>query len=430
MNNEENLDQAAINELLATANKELSGLDVQGPEIPAPEEPAVTEEVAATEEPIAPIATPAVARFRKIFSSFPLKRIIDYLTQKKYLLFIILIALAMVFGAFFGYKKLVHTSLAQTPLETIIHQGITFEEKNFVIYAGRGDKVIVNAFLAAGMPVDVVRTTDGWSPLMAASFFKKTEIVQLLLEKEASVNLQDLYGKTPLMQASAMGAEDIVVMLLAYGADPNIQDKNHRTALNEAYSKKQAKIAEILKEAGGTIPLPPKVLKKPPLSPTGELPILNTEQTLLSVGKAGPIQVGMPLSEIQKIYPTLTVTEKYVDGRKKKVARIYISDQQIPSLELELSSGATKLVSTISTNDEQFSTDKSITIKSTVGDIRNKYSTLEFRVIDNSLFLAVKSMRMLFEIDVTSEKAITEWLTSNDTNSVPADTKIKSIVLY
>jgi len=429
MNNEENLDQAAINELLATANKELSGLDVPTPDIPAEQEPT------ATEETVAPIATPAVAPTKTAYHPLSMKLLKQFFTKKIFLLLIILIVLAILGGAFLGYKKIAHNQLSQTPLETIVQKGITFEEKNFVIYAGRGDKTIVNAFLDAGMSVDVVRSTDGWNPLIAASFYKKPEIVELLLKRQASINFQDRYGKTALMQASAMGAEDIVIMLLASGADPNIQDKNHRTALSEAYSKKHAKIAEILKEAGAELPLPPKVLKNATLinnltSPANGLPPLNVEQTLLSVGKAGPIEIGMPLADIQKIYPTLTLTEKYVDGRKKKIARIYISDHETPSLELELSNGTMKLVSTISTNDEQFATDKRITIKSTVGDIRDKYPATEFRVIDNSLFLAVKSMKMLFEIDVTSENALKEWLSSNNTDSVPADTKIKSIVLY
>ncbi|MBP2659137.1 MAG: Ankyrin repeat-containing protein, partial [Firmicutes bacterium] len=134
---------------------------------------------------------------------------------------------------------------APLPLDKIVQQGITFEGKNLITYAGRGDEAIVLAFLDAGMDINTTRNTDGWTALTAASFYKKPEMVKLLLEKQAIVNVQDRSGKTPLMYAAAMGTEKITTLLLEAGANPNTQDKNGRTALMEAYSKQEAKIAEI-----------------------------------------------------------------------------------------------------------------------------------------------------------------------------------------
>jgi len=433
MNNEQELDQAAIDELLATANKELSGLDAPDSETTAPQEPSIAEEL------IIPLQAQEIVPSIKN-SPLPFIMILkQHLTKKIVLAIFILFAFVIGIGGYFGSTTADHTITAQTPLEKIIQRGITFEEKNFVIYAGRGDKEIVNAFLDAGMSVNVVRITDGWSPLISACFYKKSDIVQLLLDRQATINLQDRYGKTALMQATAMGAEDIVTMLLEYGANPNIQDNNGRTPLLEAYSKQYAKISEILKSAGaGSNSEPPKTSKAPPIPPsyptkellTESVPANITEENRLTVGAAGFVRIGMPLADLQKKYPSLTVSEKYVDGSKRTIATLYFNKQNNPSLELELSSGTLQLVSTISTYDEQFSTDKQITVKSTVGDIRDQYTINDIKVINNSLFLVVKSIKMLFELDLSKGFIPTEWLNTGNPTSIPANTKIKRIVIY
>jgi len=138
----------------------------------------------------------------------------------------------------------------------------------------------------------------------------------------------------------------------------------------------------------------------------------------------------MSLADLQKKYPELTVTEKYVDGSKKTIATIFLNNRNLPSLEVELSRGTLKLVSTISIYDEKFSTDKQITIKSTVGDIRNQYTINDIKVIDNNLFLVVKSMKMLFELDLSKGFIPTEWLNTGNPTAIPDNTKIKRIVIY
>jgi ankyrin repeat protein len=60
-----------------------------------------------------------------------------------------------------------------------------------------------------------------FSPLIIASLKGHTEIVQLLLEKGADVNLRTENGPTALMEASARGHADIVKTLLDKGAEVN-----------------------------------------------------------------------------------------------------------------------------------------------------------------------------------------------------------------
>ena len=257
MNDEQLIVQKDLDDLLANANKELTDLNPEKTDI---QNPSVTEEIAATEPQIPEQIVQAPYEVQPPVSV--LKKIKKHLTKKTLLIAFLLLTLAITIGALLGYKIANQATSSLPPIEKITARGITFEEKNFVTYAGLGDKNIVNAFLDAGMPVDVIRATDGWTPLISACFYKKAEVVQLLLEKEALVDIQDKYGKTALMEATAMSAENIVVMLLEYGANPNLQDINGRTALNEAYLRRYAKIAEILKNAGADPTIKPSAPSK------------------------------------------------------------------------------------------------------------------------------------------------------------------------
>ncbi len=426
MNNEGIIDEAAIEELLAVANKELFATES---EVVTPSDND-TNQLSTEQRKSSRDATSKNILLAQILEQPHLKR--------KLVAVVILLCICMASGGYLGYQKGQQILVTPLPLDKIIQQGITFEEKNLVTYAGRGDKEVVIAFLDAGMEIDAMRNTDGWTALTAASFYKRTEIVKFLLEKQATVNLQDIYGRTPLMYAAAMGAEEIVTMLLDAGAKPNIQDKKGRTALMEAYSKQEALIAQILKNAGATSPLPitTKIEERSAPSTKSKVreefispsPSAIPEEIRLTTGRAGYVHIGMSLEDLQKIYPTLTLHDEYINGSKERIATINLNGSN-PSLRLELSKGKIQLVSFINIYDACFSSDKNITLKSTVGDIRNQYSISDIRVIDNSLYLVVKSMKMLFGLDINIASSIT-WIENNDINAIPPDTKISRIIMY
>jgi len=434
MNDEQLIAQKDLDDLLANANNELTELKPENTDI---QNPSVTEEIATTEPQIPEQIVQTPIEEQPPVSFF--KKLKQHLTKKTLLIAFFLLTLAITIGALLGYKIANQATSSLPPIEKITAQGITFEEKNFVTYAGLGDKNIVNAFLDAGMPVDVIRATDGWTPLISACFYKKAEVVQLLLEKEALVDIQDKYGKTALMEATAMGAENIVVMLLEYGANPNLQDINGRTALSEAYLRRYAKIAEILKNAGADPTIKPSAPSKssaksstPSVKEPVSVPLVPSipEENLVGNGKAGFIQIGMTIADIQKKYSNLKITEKYIDGVKKSIANIYLNDPNNPAIQLELSSGTLKLVSTISAYDEKFSTDKQISTHSSVGDARKQYTFNDVKFMNNAIFLTVKSMKMLFELDIPPEVVLTEWINTDNPSSIPDDIKIKRIVVY
>ena len=73
---------------------------------------------------------------------------------------------------------------------------------------------------------------NGYTPLMLASEWARTEIVKKLLEYGADPNAQTKIGYTTLMYASMWrGRTEIVKLLIEAGADPNAKDKFGDTLL-------------------------------------------------------------------------------------------------------------------------------------------------------------------------------------------------------
>jgi ankyrin repeat protein len=61
-----------------------------------------------------------------------------------------------------------------------------------------------------------VTNEKGRTPLHVTCSLGHTEIVQLLIEKEANVNVKDGDGNTPLQVASQYGYEEIIKLLKEY----------------------------------------------------------------------------------------------------------------------------------------------------------------------------------------------------------------------
>ncbi|MFC7553940.1 ankyrin repeat domain-containing protein [Pseudoroseomonas wenyumeiae] len=82
---------------------------------------------------------------------------------------------------------------------------------------------------------------------MAGAAFKGfPEIVSLLLEKGAEVDLGGEDGRTALMVAAMFNRRDIVTQLLSFGADPHRQDAQGKTAQMVAEAMGAAETAQQL----------------------------------------------------------------------------------------------------------------------------------------------------------------------------------------
>ena len=78
--------------------------------------------------------------------------------------------------------------------------------------AARDDAVLLQWCLDAGTPIDSA-DGNGWTPLHAAAFNGKYNIVKLLLERGANRGLKDKNGKTPLDLAAGKQHNEIAATL-------------------------------------------------------------------------------------------------------------------------------------------------------------------------------------------------------------------------
>jgi ankyrin repeat protein len=98
-----------------------------------------------------------------------------------------------------------------------------------------------------------------WSALKRASFKRHNQIVELLLKQGANVNLKDVGGWTALMNASRHGNYELVELLLKKNADPNIRRESGRTALMSAANESgRDEVVKLLLRYGAEISMQEK----------------------------------------------------------------------------------------------------------------------------------------------------------------------------
>ena len=83
---------------------------------------------------------------------------------------------------------------------------------------------------------------------MLAAAGGQEAMVRMLLQRGASVNLQDPIGHTALMYAAYKGHTTIVQALLAAKADASLQTNDGYTALSWAEEQKQTATAQMLRQ--------------------------------------------------------------------------------------------------------------------------------------------------------------------------------------
>ncbi len=130
--------------------------------------------------------------------------------------------------------------------------GCSNNEKAIATAVANGDTAKVQSLLDKGVSPNL-KTEDGKSLLMLASYLGHADIVKLLIDKGAEVNAKDQDGKTALIYAAERGHLEVAQILLKNGADPNIADNNGRTALMYAAEKGYLEIAKLLLENGADL---------------------------------------------------------------------------------------------------------------------------------------------------------------------------------
>lgn len=88
----------------------------------------------------------------------------------------------------------------------------------------------------------------GNSPLHIASWLTQNNVVKMLIERGANVNIQNKLLETPMQKAAEIGSVMIFELLLKSGADPEIRDKVKRTPFDWAKLQKHESIMELYKK--------------------------------------------------------------------------------------------------------------------------------------------------------------------------------------
>jgi ankyrin repeat protein/L-ascorbate metabolism protein UlaG (beta-lactamase superfamily) len=98
-------------------------------------------------------------------------------------------------------------------------------------------------------------TSNGYSPLILASYFGKDTIVELLIKNGADMYKVDPnVGATPLHFATNQNNQSVVNVLISNGMDLNVKDKNKKTALIYAIENNKKEMVELLLKNNAKLP--------------------------------------------------------------------------------------------------------------------------------------------------------------------------------
>jgi ankyrin repeat protein len=119
--------------------------------------------------------------------------------------------------------------------------------------AEAGDLFMVKSLLSQGVRIDRPEPRRfGWTPLHAAVFWNRTNVVQYLVDAGANVNLTNRTGETPLMMAITRGDDAIftVQYLIDHGANLDATNEFGVSVFGYAQGKPpRPRVVEVLEAA-------------------------------------------------------------------------------------------------------------------------------------------------------------------------------------
>ncbi|PQZ92341.1 hypothetical protein CQ018_12640 [Arthrobacter sp. MYb227] len=130
----------------------------------------------------------------------------------------------------------------------------TQQDSAFLFAGAEGLDEILKLTLAHG--ADVASTNRyGGTALIPAAEHGYVQTIKLLLETEIDVNHVNNLGWTALLEAVILGSggtdhQEVIKLLIEAGADVNLPDAQGVSALEHARQKQQSAVAKLLEEAG------------------------------------------------------------------------------------------------------------------------------------------------------------------------------------
>ena len=112
--------------------------------------------------------------------------------------------------------------------------------------ASGGNKEIVELLIDRGAEINVI-TAQGLTPLHIASVLGKTDIAGLLISHGALVDAPDNKGMTALHYAVSNRHTEVIKLLIASGADLNMCDKKGKRPIDIASDAGNAEMVELLR---------------------------------------------------------------------------------------------------------------------------------------------------------------------------------------
>jgi ankyrin repeat protein len=148
-----------------------------------------------------------------------------------------------------GNKKMLNRALNREPALINSFSAEGFPPLGLASYFNQRE--IVELLLAKEARVNIVAKNEiKATPLHEAVSAGLVEIARLLLEHGARVDARQGAGYTPLHQAAYNGQVEMVALLLEYKADVNAHLPNGKTPYNIAHDKGHLEVAELIRAAG------------------------------------------------------------------------------------------------------------------------------------------------------------------------------------
>ncbi|XP_062609752.1 ankyrin repeat and SOCS box protein 8-like isoform X2 [Saccostrea cucullata] len=101
----------------------------------------------------------------------------------------------------------------------------------------------------------VAMQLNEYTPLHIACLHSNIEVIRLLLNHDADVNVKDSTNRTPLHYATLANRSDVVNLCIENGADVNHQTSSGKTALMYAVQEKNLAIVQAIVDAGADVSL-------------------------------------------------------------------------------------------------------------------------------------------------------------------------------